>query len=354
MAGNRRNAVNWLVDGASNVDVGSNITLLATPTIESIEEFKIITTGYNAEWPRSGGGIVNIVTKSGSNQFRATGYEFFRDDALNANSWIRNQSTDPRTAEQPGRTQIQQLWLHPRRPDRQETTSSSSGHRSGARSPAPQRHRPRPPSILCGSPIPPTPTTWPRLTATRMPWPCSSLWPAPNVGTNSFQETRANDQDTRQEVLRMDWQANEKWRVMGRYTHDLSKTTEPGGLFFNALVPERRPRHSPTSPASFRRPRLRPRSGRRCSTSCRSSSRVTPSPRCMGMASPTARDQFNIAVPELFTENRNALIPTILIDATRAVAGRCAPVVRQLLPELHRSATTCRGSAATTRSRVAC
>src|SRR5690606_5510229 len=35
MAGNRRNGVNWLVDGASNVDVGSNITLLATPTLES-------------------------------------------------------------------------------------------------------------------------------------------------------------------------------------------------------------------------------------------------------------------------------------------------------------------------------
>ena len=65
--GARRNAVNWLVDGVSNVDVGSNITLLSTPTLESIEEFKIITNGYAAEWPRSGGGIVNVVTKSGTN-----------------------------------------------------------------------------------------------------------------------------------------------------------------------------------------------------------------------------------------------------------------------------------------------
>ena len=63
--GARRNAVNWLVDGVSNVDVGSNITLLSTPSLESIEEFKIITNGYQAEWPRSGGGIVNVVTKSG-------------------------------------------------------------------------------------------------------------------------------------------------------------------------------------------------------------------------------------------------------------------------------------------------
>ena len=67
--GARRNAVNWLVDGVSDVDVGSNITLLSTPSLESIEEFKIITNGYQAEWPRSGGGIVNVVTKSGSSRF---------------------------------------------------------------------------------------------------------------------------------------------------------------------------------------------------------------------------------------------------------------------------------------------
>ena len=45
IAGARRNAVNWFVDGASNVDVGSNITLLSTPTLESIEEFKNSMTG---------------------------------------------------------------------------------------------------------------------------------------------------------------------------------------------------------------------------------------------------------------------------------------------------------------------
>ena len=74
------------------MDVGSNITLLNTPTLESIEEFKIITSSYAAEWPRSGGGIVNVVTKSGTNEFRVSAYEFFRNDALNANSFIRKQT----------------------------------------------------------------------------------------------------------------------------------------------------------------------------------------------------------------------------------------------------------------------
>src|SRR5581483_11454185 len=93
--GARRNAVNWLVDGVSDVDVGSNITLLSTPSLDSIEEFKIITNGYQAEWPRSGGGIINVVTKSGSNRFAGTAYEFVRSDKLNANSFFRNLSSDP-------------------------------------------------------------------------------------------------------------------------------------------------------------------------------------------------------------------------------------------------------------------
>src|SRR5260221_176393 len=93
--GSRRNAVNWLVDGASNVDVGSNITLLSTPSLESIEEFKIITNGYQAEWPRSGGGVVNVVTKSGTGRFSGSAYEFLRSDKLNANSFFRNLNPDP-------------------------------------------------------------------------------------------------------------------------------------------------------------------------------------------------------------------------------------------------------------------
>src|SRR6185369_13024454 len=93
--GARRNAVNWLVDGVSNVDVGSNITLLSTPSLESIDEFKIITNGYQAEWPRSGGGVVNVVTKSGTNRLSGSGYEFLRTDKFNANSYFRNLNPDP-------------------------------------------------------------------------------------------------------------------------------------------------------------------------------------------------------------------------------------------------------------------
>src|SRR5262245_29902943 len=103
VAGGRRNAVNWLVDGVSNVDVGSNITLLSTPTLESIQEFKIITSSYAAEFPRSGGGVVNIVTKGGSQKFQGSAYEFYRNDSLNANSFFRNRGTDLEARKHPAR-----------------------------------------------------------------------------------------------------------------------------------------------------------------------------------------------------------------------------------------------------------
>lgn len=88
--GMRRNAVNYLVDGASNTDVGSNITLLSTPTVDSIKEFKVLSSNYTAEIGRSGGGAVVIVTRGGGNEFHGNLYEFVRNDYFNANSFFNN------------------------------------------------------------------------------------------------------------------------------------------------------------------------------------------------------------------------------------------------------------------------
>src|SRR6266498_1938348 len=63
--GTRRNSINFLVDGVSNTDVGSNITLLAIPTVDSIQEFRVITSVPTAEFGRSGGGVVNLITRGG-------------------------------------------------------------------------------------------------------------------------------------------------------------------------------------------------------------------------------------------------------------------------------------------------
>jgi len=88
--GLRRNAVNYLVDGVSNTDVGSNITLLSTPTVDSIAEFKVLSSNYTAEIGRSGGGAVILTTRGGGNKFHGSLYEFARNDYFNANTFFNN------------------------------------------------------------------------------------------------------------------------------------------------------------------------------------------------------------------------------------------------------------------------
>jgi hypothetical protein len=88
--GMRRNSVNVFVDGVSNTDVGSNITLLSTPTVDSIKEFKLLGSNYTAEVGRSGGGSVTIVTRGGENDFHGSIYEFARNDRFNANTFFNN------------------------------------------------------------------------------------------------------------------------------------------------------------------------------------------------------------------------------------------------------------------------
>jgi hypothetical protein len=90
--GMRRNGVNVFVDGVSNTDVGSNITLLSTPTIDSIAEFKVLTSNYTAEVGRSGGGTVTLVTKGGGNDFHGSLYDFARNDRFNANTYFNNRA----------------------------------------------------------------------------------------------------------------------------------------------------------------------------------------------------------------------------------------------------------------------
>ncbi|MBV9145488.1 MAG: carboxypeptidase regulatory-like domain-containing protein, partial [Acidobacteria bacterium] len=61
--GNRREENNWLVDGADNVDRGSNLTLLSFPSVDAIAEFRVVRGVYDAESGRSAGAQVNVITR---------------------------------------------------------------------------------------------------------------------------------------------------------------------------------------------------------------------------------------------------------------------------------------------------
>jgi hypothetical protein len=84
----------FTVDGAPNNDMGSQHTILVYPSLDSISEFRIVTNAYGPEYGQSGGGQINIVTKSGTNALHGDVYYFGRNDALDANNWF-NKNTTP-------------------------------------------------------------------------------------------------------------------------------------------------------------------------------------------------------------------------------------------------------------------
>ena len=88
--GQRNSANNWTIDGADNVDRGGNLTLLNYPSVDALTEFKVLRSQYTADSGRAGGAQVNVVTKSGTSQFHGDAYEFVRNDAFAANSWLNN------------------------------------------------------------------------------------------------------------------------------------------------------------------------------------------------------------------------------------------------------------------------
>jgi outer membrane receptor protein involved in Fe transport len=59
-------------------------------SVDSVEEFQINSSNYSAEFGRAGGAVTNVVTKSGTNEFHGSAFEYFRDREMNANTWINN------------------------------------------------------------------------------------------------------------------------------------------------------------------------------------------------------------------------------------------------------------------------
>jgi hypothetical protein len=132
--GARVTSNNWTVDGADINDSGSNGTLLNVPSVDSIQEFTLQRSSYDAQYGRSGGGQVLVATKSGTSVFHGDAYEFVRNDFFNANDFFSNSTGTPRAIERynnfgftvGGPLFIPKLYRRSRR-------LSSSGRKSGGR-----------------------------------------------------------------------------------------------------------------------------------------------------------------------------------------------------------------------------
>src|SRR5207245_1496379 len=82
--GNRPNYNNLSVDGGFNMDSGSNNSQVNNVGIDFIQEVKIQTSNFSAEYGRNAGAAINVVTRGGGNDFHGSAFEFLRTDKLNA------------------------------------------------------------------------------------------------------------------------------------------------------------------------------------------------------------------------------------------------------------------------------
>ena len=89
--GQRPRDNNYILDGVDNNETWLQ-TVVIFPAIDALDEFKLQTSTYSAEFGRSLGGVVNVQIKSGANAFKGNAYEFLRNDAFDANNFFNNRA----------------------------------------------------------------------------------------------------------------------------------------------------------------------------------------------------------------------------------------------------------------------
>ncbi len=262
--GNRNSANNWTVDGADNVDRGSNLTLMMFPSVDSIAEFKVERSLYTADTGRAGGAQISVVTKSGTNQYHGNLFEFVRNNAFEANNWINNaQKVLVNGSVQPPPLRWNDFGGTVGGP---VPIGKKDNHKTFFFFSEEARR------ILTYSTFNPTLPTQGMIQGTFSQPVCTNLNLAtatcvatgtqitsinpiaaeyikdiygkvPLPATNSVTATTSeffpvqNIYNSRQEIARVDHTFNEKFSLWGKFENDSIPTTEPGGLFTGAAIP---------------------------------------------------------------------------------------------------------------------
>jgi outer membrane receptor protein involved in Fe transport len=98
--GNRSLQNNFLLDGVANNSFSTNVQELTTqisrPSVDAIDEFKVVTSPYAAEYGWAPGAAIIVNTRAGTNSLRGTAYDFFRNDSLDANNFFAKRANQPK------------------------------------------------------------------------------------------------------------------------------------------------------------------------------------------------------------------------------------------------------------------
>jgi hypothetical protein len=263
--GGRGEYNNWQIDGANNMDTGSNATLNTYPSVDAVAEFRVQTSNYSAVYGRNGSGNIEVITKSGTKSFHGDAYEFIKNDAFNANTFFNNAA-----GLNPDGTQVA-----PRPSDKKHDFGYTIGgpvfipdHYNSNKEKtffffSEEWRRERDPFSF-NQQVPSNaerggnfndvcPGECPIDQATGLPFPgnnvtidpnakaiMNALIPAPTIdsGANSFFIGSVTEPLTwRQELVRIDHNFNSKLRLMGRYIHDSYSSVDPTVSFVGNPFP---------------------------------------------------------------------------------------------------------------------
>jgi len=254
MNGGRTEYNNWELDGGDNMDNGSNSTLNVYPNPEAIAEFKVLTSSYGAQYGRNGSGTVEVETKSGGSSFHGSAFEYLRNDFFNANEFFNNANGLPRPPYKKhdfGYTIGGPIYIpHHYNSDKKKTFFFFSEEWRREKNPstiAPQNV----PSAaelagnfndLCPGPDcphqPGTTNPFPgnTITPTAVGTALEALIPAANTtngGFPAFAQTVSTPTTWREELIRVDHNINDNYRLTFRYIHDSWSTVVPNPLWGN-------------------------------------------------------------------------------------------------------------------------
>jgi hypothetical protein len=230
----------WMVDGANNNDVGSNRTILVFPSVDAIDEFKVHRNSYGAEFGGAAGAQVNIVTRSGSNEFHGGAYYFGRNEKLASSDYFLKQAGQPKgplSTHDFGWTLggpiikdklhffVSQEWNREKRGLTRATFVPTAAERVGDFS--------GPLLADCSSDRPIDPLTGDAFPGNRIPANRISpagllalqLYPLPNTtpgpgSCNNWVTALNTPINWRQENARIDWSLSKRTHLMLRYTQD--------------------------------------------------------------------------------------------------------------------------------------
>lgn len=249
----------FTIDGVSVV-TGSTGSPQTLPPADAIREFRVLASSYSSEYGRTSGGIISLITNSGTSQYHGAAYEYFRNEDLNANDFFRNLRGQPRAQDRynlfgakfGGPLSIPKLYhgkdrtfffinyegLRQAVPFANISTVPSAAMRTGDLSASPVRvYQPGTTTPFPGNRIPGNlidPASAKILSL--LPQPNSGGAPnaADNIATNNYVSSGSTHPSNNTGVLRIDHSVSERIRLFGTFTH--YNNLSPSGPIFPGIL----------------------------------------------------------------------------------------------------------------------